>query len=395
MMLIDAITLGVKKITSHKKRSLMSVITVGVLFSLLFFSTILYAGFKNLLFESSLGATGGEAILAFGQCDFNEDKCSSVSEMREQAELYAKKYQADFKGEIKIYKTQLTDDEKAIQNAMANQYQDYHPQEYRYITVFPEIFIDGIKKKNAHSASIEEIPSFIKNPGEFNFLELMFSNVNKQISIVPPETDLQKQKSACAMDGDSCNNELVFVRPVLSFKNIDNAIAFYEENNSAETIIEPIGNVISIYNSYGIVKKLLSTVGTILVIISVVIMVFTFIKLINEESSNIALYRSIGAKPRDVFGIFSTYIIGLCSSALVFSVLAGGISAIFYSTINASKISDILSQTYMTDIQTGILIGFDTSLIFLVVAIYFSGVTCLILTIDQLSLKNISKRLKQ
>ena len=409
MKVLDLLSLGTNLASSNKKRTILSVATIGILFGLLFFVNFLYQGFEDLLLTTSMTYAGEKAYLSFGQCNPYIDECETPDSTRERAQAYAEKYHASTEGETEFYKVYKSDEELAAEREAIERISAdggaIELYDFNIKTVYPDSIIDLLPDFGPEpdtTATQQRTPSFVSLPGEFSLLELVFSSVNKDLysNNLKLEKIAQQKATEEELEDDNtdepqAHEELIYVQPILVFTNSRDAVNFYNDNSSSKNeIFDVIGNITSIASVFNYIENFLGKVKIALVIVSLIITSFTLIRLVNENAKNIALYRSLGARGVDVFIIYLSYILEICLYTTIFAAGLGAAASVVYSACYNSKIAEVLFEVYALDIKPGILFGLNIESAVLVLMIFASGLTSAILTLDQLSMKNIVKKLK-
>ena len=125
-------------------------------------------------------------------------------------------------------------------------------------------------------------------------------------------------------------------------------------------------------------------------------MVFTLIRLIDQDSQSIALFRSLGASGADIFVIYLFFLLELCALAATFAVFIGIILSIIISIFNNASLAATIATHYLTIPKNPIvLFGINSSCFVLIIIMLTIAPLCLLLSIDHFSNKNIAKRMKQ
>ncbi|MBQ7802370.1 hypothetical protein IJ380_00675 [Candidatus Saccharibacteria bacterium] len=243
-----------------------------------------------------------------------------------------------------------------------------------------------------------------KEYGDVKFLDLFLERVNGNVAM----TDLYISRSTDS--SESFRNifeasEEDFSLPIAKFKNLDDAYAYYRAENcslernlskcSSFVITELVGNRLQTKDALESVYLIFNYGGIILLLIAVAISVFTFVRLISENANSIALYRSLGASGFDILFIHLSYLVELCLITVIFAVVLGADIATIISLKDAETLSTLLTSLYSRKIDSGILIGFSTEILKVLAAILATAPLCSLLTLDQLSTKNIAKKIKE
>lgn len=170
-----------------------------------------------------------------------------------------------------------------------------------------------------------------------------------------------------------------------------------QENTSAKYLVAELATKsFNVFESLSIKKFLLSFANYALLITAVIIIVFTFLRLISQDSRLIALYRSLGATARDVWLIYLWYVFELCVLTALFALGVGALLALGISWYYSADFNAAASLFYAKHITSFTpFIGFSWEVAKIIGAILLSAPIVSILTLDQLSIKNVARRLKK
>ncbi len=193
--------------------------------------------------------------------------------------------------------------------------------------------------------------------------------------------------------------------PIIEFTNSKRAYDFYKNENCALdrnigkctsfTVQELVGNRLQTQDALDTLYILLRYIGAILLLIAVTISVFTFMRLITENAHSIALYRSLGASTLDILFIYLFYLLELCFFTMIFATAIGVVFAGIITVVDAEALSRLLTSVYSRHVSVGLLVGFSRDIARVFLAILGVAPICSILTSDQLSTKNIAKKIKE
>ncbi len=196
----------------------------------------------------------------------------------------------------------------------------------------------------------------------------------------------------------------VWVERVISvFSSSDDAHNYYRNEDCLATerkcedylVSGAFSNQIDIEESFWLVRKMLGLVEPVLVIIAIIIVVFTFIRLVDQDARLVALYRSLGATKLDVFTIYLWYLMELCLLSILLASVIGLVMACIISLLNMPALKVELEAFYGLKPQIPlVLVGINAQIAKLMATIMIIAPATSILTIDQLSSRNIAKRLK-
>lgn len=193
-------------------------------------------------------------------------------------------------------------------------------------------------------------------------------------------------------------------KPIVQFSDLNKAYDYYVTENcslsqnldkcSDYTVKELVGNRLNARHALRVLYYIFNYDEIALVLIAVAISVFTFMRLVGENARSIALYRSLGASTFDILFIYLFYLLELCLFAALFATLLGLTMAIALSLKDKDNLTTILTSLYAREVIPGILIAFDSNVTAIMLSMLATAPICSILTLDQLSTKNITKHLK-
>lgn len=148
--------------------------------------------------------------------------------------------------------------------------------------------------------------------------------------------------------------------------------------------------------SFEIRRFILSFAIHVLLITAVIIIVFTFLRLVTQDSRLIALYRSLGATADDVWLIYLWYVFELCLLTVAYALIIGFLLALGLSKYYSVDFNPGASLFYAKHITEFVpFIGFSLEIVKIIGAILLAAPITSILTLDQLSMRNIARRLKK
>lgn len=163
---------------------------------------------------------------------------------------------------------------------------------------------------------------------------------------------------------------------LVTFSSLDDAYAYinsehcnYNESSACRSysIDELYTNRLALHQLFQIDRFILSFPTYILIYLAVLIVFLTFLKITYQSSPTIAFYRAFGANFVDLGLIFLAYFLEICLFAILFALIIGLIISGGFSLANATYLPDLLSASYGVPI-TGfyLLIGWNgtASLIF-------------------------------
>lgn len=159
---------------------------------------------------------------------------------------------------------------------------------------------------------------------------------------------------------------------------------------------EYITNYLISTKNFEVFKQAITIASYAFLVVAVMISVFTFLKIIQQDDRLIALYKSLGATATDVFQIYFWYLLELAVLVAVYAVgvgvlIAAGVSYYYHRPFSAAA-----SLFFGREIsQMSWFIGFNWQTAQIVMIVLGSVIFTSVVAINQLSSKHIAKRLKQ
>jgi len=415
---LKLIKLGLKNVTSHKKRTFVTIITISTLFGVLLCFSSIINGLQNAIIKWSNTAFGEDIYIITYPCGQGVISCDEEKASNTDAKSVAKKYGGDFAGTTGIYDGLGLAIDKNIALPVIREQLDPNT---------PNILIT-LSDANAMNLPEEE-KSFMKlnNPSEQKSNELLSSSVGKiytdirgrtakivgltaysgnlKIAENDWETDpldiylgqVWTEANSYYIDGDQLidakkSADYVYYVALFKFSSPNDAYQFLSEVNGRELF----GDRVAAISGKMELLRVIGFFRIILIVTAIIIMVFSFIKIIDEDSKNIALYKTLGATNFDIIVTYTAYLIGTTILSILFSIIIEIALSLITSGIYSSRLIDLLNGHYIQQIHDFIpLIGFDRTVLITIFSMLIPTPVCLILTIDQLSSKNITKRLKK
>lgn len=152
-------------------------------------------------------------------------------------------------------------------------------------------------------------------------------------------------------------------------------------------------------SAYGAVKRAEQTLRffeIVLLVVAAVVLVFTFVHLIDHEVQTIALYRALGATTGNIVMIYLIYLLELCVLAIIFATLVGTVMAFAINLFDAQALAIWIEHEYELEIDTALILwGLNWHYLQIVLLMLMLVPVTFILTFDRMSPNNIARRLKQ
>lgn len=195
---------------------------------------------------------------------------------------------------------------------------------------------------------------------------------------------------------------------LISFSNVQDALAWLNPKESQKAIPQDLTKYISTggqeylttrissHQKHQSYNKTITEFSIVFTIISVIIMAGTLSRVIDDEKSSIALYRSIGATTGEILQIFVLYMLVISLLVILCATVIGilislGVTFIFGGAVTATARSLFL----LPNLKLLIMIGFDWKIIFVWLSIIVVSLVSLLAMVKKLVSKDIIKDLKR
>ncbi|MDR3297911.1 MAG: hypothetical protein LBT19_00820 [Candidatus Nomurabacteria bacterium] len=231
-----------------------------------------------------------------------------------------------------------------------------------------------------------------------NILSTLMPSPYSEFSFIVTNPNSHAFKSSYSLNTNQYNSHTV-----VSFNNIKNAEKFLKNNGCKEadhctgiSISEFISNQTYIRAINERIDGYIIVFIIIFTVFSAIIMAGTVSRVISDEHSSIALYRTVGATTKNILQIFTSYILTLSFFIVICSAIIGILLATLTTLTNTPLITANASAMYnVANPSSIILIGFDPRILLVFLTVITVSSICLLLVIDKLTSKNIVKNLRK
>ena len=482
MKIFSLMKIGHRHVASRKRQSLLSVVTIGILYGVLISILFLLEGAEDDFIQSSNLISGNKIYTTVSSCR-SINNCLSWEAIEPLARRKASSYDGEIVSKLRVYNYKnggasfKVIDEEYVKDVIginlnefprgtlfkiisldeaeeiANLDESSSYEEETYISTkktysieeiedlkskllgreFTEVYkvptsslaeeplleVDSdlaeisemkyedkpVKYVVAGIIGTERTPTEISEGyGDIRFLDLLLSLTSNKV--------IEENLFISRLNDNTINYQEIFEAstednsmPIVEFKKLKDAYDFYANENcelernqgkcsSNFTVEELVGNRLQSQNALKSLYRFLGYDEVALILVAVTIAVFTFIRLVGENARSIALYRSIGASSSDILLIYLFYLLELCFFATIFSFLLGLAIAVAISVKDIEVLSNMFTSIFARKITSGLLIGFSPEMITIAISIFLTAPLCTLLTLDQLSTKNIAKKIK-
>lgn len=452
MRLGDAWHISLQSIATYKKRSIMTVVSISVLFALIMLMSFLLSGLERSVLDASATQLGGKTYVETRFVDdsvrLQGGRGGSSEVLTDTAGIVAAriaKYDGEVVGSLKTYrfdtvtkagsrynynptfykvfdvgaiKDFLTADLTTVpegkvpvlvQERYANDPTNLNP-DYFVVGVLPNTRTGALTVPNA--ALINFLFSFISSPNVgYGFLvddgsgrvDRFFDRVEEQCREayrVAYDEEPTSMTTLSNRDWPEAYTVATFADPFNASRYrdyfTDGAEFGYDIFTGDYRTYGLFSNTIDVAAGFFTTEWLLMIVEVVFLIIAVWIATATFSHLIGQEAQTIALYRSFGAKSGDILLIYFCYMLQLCLLAVGLCVVLALLVAGVIALMDASKISQALQSYYYLDVAPKVnMVGFDWRFPTVILTILLIAPLSLLCSIRSFSSKNIAKKLKE
>lgn len=421
----DIFRLGHANVLGHKHRSRLVVLTIVVLFCLIFIVSTIYQGIEVSTLRASAVNTHGAAYVKtgfvedyyyhkeYGKLTTNHAPENAEAIVRERVE----KYHGSIIGIVSDISTQrewqyniisqsvaadFINDQNDVQTKVSvikAQDQDAPPSEsFQVIGTYPNTMPGKLDTKNIILQPVfEQInPSprevLVVDDGSEQFLEYLAQENEAWreaygYSYDPTPTRLMVAKFNHAEDAAKYYSNLI----------LDGVQYGYDLSSGYQYVVKDLfNNTISVAMAFTFYQMILLGLGVIFVIFAIWITVLTFAHITDEDVATIALYRSMGARTLDVYLIYGVYLLELCLIAFAICALVTLGSAAMMALFSAQSLATALQDFYQLAIMSPVrFMGFNIIMVPISLAIFMTVPITLLFIGKKFSARQIARKLKE
>lgn len=433
LKLSDALRLSWSNIVQYKKRSILIILTISILFGVVMAFNFILEGLGKTIFDATMQssndkiyiATGYSEISSINQGDyFKVDTLESAEKLLEEN---AEQYHGQIIGQVTQYN--LDSSRWVINLELAKRFGelDFSKLEDNQIPyVGPRVedeFFDRYLKDTDGSKDrlLTKVGTYpATEPGSptllgLNPLNLLLSGVHGSSTypLIIDDGSSKVTQYLQKMVEQNNGSEVIpyMTQSIVMFNNYDDAIAYYWDTANGKNIPKDIettdgkkytihsgevfSSVISAKLSVRNLRDTLVLLEILFIIVAVIIAILTFVHIIDQDAATIALYRSLGASTRNIYLIYFLYLLEMCALAVLSCIIIAAILVGILWLTNASALAKRLQDFYMlSNAPKVILLGFDSLFYSIVGSIIVIAPITLLFTLRNFSAKHIAKRLK-
>lgn len=393
MKVREVLHISTKNLRVYRKRNLILMAVMGVIFGLILTLNLWFQGLKNAYFDLAGRATDGKVIILAtnsleGMVADEARPVVTAAEMKADIEVHGGKVLGDAErfgafggvilpaelvsGAIAANLSQVPDDAAPVlvttiigevllersfpehYNSATKKQQDYEAfrqdligQTFTDAYGGAKYYVVGLSSGNFHVSDLSFQQLERKNSNLLNSLLLDYLATPDGAAIV---IDNGRQSSWEA--GESILDGMVTSRYdqiVAVFDNVERAYGYFRHGNGhfmnvdfqdrTYTVDVLAGVSPEVQYVLEVVQIILNIISVVLGVVAAVVVIFTSIRLVDQDQRNIALYYSLGATAKQVRAIYLCYFLELMIGAAVFAfVLASGI-VLAFSGLNQELLS--------------------------------------------------------
>ena len=448
LRLADLGRLSWGNVTEHKKRSLLVVVTMSVLFGLLFGMNFMLAGLRDTLVGVDTQATDGKVYIDLvymrwfsggEEADVVEvaDMKTALARASEEAAQYGGKalgreFYFESKDGARMRAVDLAVAKNFISSDLADVPQDKVPvlvSNTAQLTAEQRELLETTYDKVGvipHIVMLDQLSLPGLNPLNLVLEHIQVSNiynVSTPIAIVDDGSDavktyLEQQGFTTPTTEelvDGKDGPIMVTRApktpaeVVVFGDYKAARKYYEAAQRGDVaqyikvdgkyyyleVMSAVNNPVGIMSGYETAQLLLMVSQIVLAIVAVIVATLTLIHLIDDDVATVALYRSLGATNTDIGIIYLLYLLELCLMTIIASVCVGLVIVLGMTLMSAQVLAKNLQEAYaQADSPHISLMGLSGEIWWLIAMIIMIAPITLALVRKRFSAKHVAKKIR-
>lgn len=354
MKLIQLLKLSHAEFVARRKTITFSVLAAGVPFIIILTMSLIWHGAGNIFLKYSSRPTDGAVYLAI-TADKDRDIMKFVGENH-----------GEFLGEVTEEDTDKYETPTEILAAMAG-------LSAEKLAMAPgETLLDGVEWYEITQVK----------PIDFALSSMSGYNAPFWDDMVNLQAILKTQR-------------VIFVR----FPTVEDAYNYihtiaeqWKYSSGMPQHAEAFTNLSSTYATYKRGSSLPLAIG---LVIAGIIMIGTFVYLLDQELHSVVIYRALGASVKDLLVITLGYLLEIGLAMVIFVLSVSIIGVLIFSGVNASYLGGLLEEFYRVTSPKVLLLGWNMDILWVALTIILAAPVSLLLTLDQFSVKKLSQKLKR
>lgn len=438
MKLREAIKLGHLNIASHKRRSLMVIVVISVIFGLLFAGNMFLQGLEDEIVGGLARQTGGEVYLMVEGAKYARDtgmmQAATDDVTSEDIEGSLKDIRGESLGELPMAGNYLALPPEVAAIFLEVELEDVPEGKVPLIVSLSQAsyflkmelptrgnaerklrVLDKIHDE-AVGRSFEELEDYyvvgVMPGGGVSSLDLEKVgqngnplNVLLGLISVDPGGSYAVQREGLEYGKDESYPGDISAY-LLRFANAKEALRYSESKGvcymmhrncqEGDLVVQDAFNgIVSTMIWLRMLKMALMILGIVLAVVALIVMYFTVMRLIGQDARVISLYYALGATKRDVGKIYLCYTLELILWALGFAVILAIAMMLILSLVNNAAFKGIFELAYGLKADRVWLIGWNSLTFVLALMMIAMGVVCYFGNYWQFSAKKLAQKLKK
>lgn len=443
MQLCDYFKLGFAGVRAHKKRAIMTVIIVGIIFSLIFVVYFLLQGAENLGFAKISQPTGGKILLS---SIIDNDQCITPDDCQAKALVLSEKAEEFGGAIIENVSTVITNDgnflvlppeilKDAIQVDLAQVPTETTPilmpantlATWQNIELFSEA--DRYNKDRAAVATkvvpklekllADSLGQVITSPNGIKYYIAGFlpSSVGVAMSLQSVlrkgnawlDTILTPISSGTSLPIILQHDNLVLLEStnMALIKSSDSPIiSIFPDAKSAyefrQSIVEQgfsspeglFGDVFSMFQQYQSLQQIVGTVANVLTVVAIIVIVTTYLRLLSQDRKIISIYFASGATKLQICLVYSVYLLILSILAIIFALCASSLATLLINLIYQTPLAQLFAFNFGTAKIGIMLFGWNGSILKYIILILIMAPLCVLMGQGNFSRPKLARSLK-
>lgn len=438
MRVLDCLRLGFAGVKAHKKRAIVVVIIVGLLFGVIMAGGFILQGLENAIFAEMLAPTGGKVLVMSSVdatvCGENCDMEAETAAIKQNIERYGGELvvagAAQVAGEI-FYKLDsnvfvnvdnVSVDMDVVQVVvplatavkLANIELPVHDTEAAIrVRAIKEAREQTLRKvveseagKKYYIAGI--LPGWMYS-NDLSLTNLARPNVkikDNPLNLILGQISTGTRQNFVENDVETEEADLIFAQ----FENVKAAHAYYRDkaNYCAEfdhifadcgedyryQVRSAVADPLATYEAFQNVWLIYKVVAGVLVVIAIIIALSTYARLISKDTKIIALYHAMGATGWQIRLAYITYLSMLSLMAVIFAVVVGLMLAALLSIANMEALEQIFAVG-LGVVKEGIwLIGWNNLHWYMIGTLMLTAIVAVVLGNGNFRVKELARKLK-
>lgn len=436
MHIKDILKLSFKNLKIHFWRNLALMVIISVIFVLIFTMNLWLQGLENTYQRFARKTTNGEVvILAHNDLGgyFSNEQSKIATE--EEIILDIKQYNGVIIGDNQTYNGHTVLAANLINEATKGNLSNT-PEGYIPVITAPLLGLNLLKLDSQYTTkagSVQEKSELYRNYRDkilnktfidedgaryyvvgltssgFGFTNLSINNIDrKNHSLLNPILEmipLPNENSLVLTAKDNLNDDILdenVQQPsikmiVAMFVNDKDACRYFESGHGYfgnTTLQKRHSYSVSVIAGmppeaqfvFQILKMIALAIGATLVIIALIVIIFTSIRLVDQDRKNIVLYYNLGATRSQVKKIYFCYFLWLVVGALILALSIAVVITLGYSALNSETLSVLFMTAFsLTEQPQIILCDFNMIIYCFAIILLFSPVFCIIFNKRQLN----------